>query len=99
VCSKLAQSRVESDPEIFQEADLTNFPDDLAVFIVFLKCAKPDCEAPVILLAPVKKEVSDGELVRHIRENWSTNGAVCAGGYPPTYSYEVRIWKQLESER
>jgi hypothetical protein len=53
----------------------------------------------VILLAPTKKKVSDGEFMTHIRENWSTDSAVCAQGYPPTYPYDGRIWKQLESER
>lgn len=99
VCSKLSQSRIESEARILQDGDLTKFPDGLTVYIVFLKCARSDCQSPVILLAPAKKEVSDGEFMTHIRENWSTNGAVCGKGYPPTYPYEVRIWKQLESER
>ena len=99
VCSKLSQSRIESEAKILQEGDLTKFPDGLTVYIVFLKCAKPDCESPVILLAPTKKKVSDGEFMTHIRENWSTDSAVCAQGYPPTYPYEGRIWKQLDSER
>jgi hypothetical protein len=99
VCSKLSQSRIESEAKIFQDVDLTKFSDGLTVYIVFLKCAKPDCESPVILLAPTKKEVSDGEFMTHIRENWSTAGAVCAKGYVPTYPYEVRIRKQLESDR
>ena len=96
VCSKLSRSRIESEAKIFQDLDSTKFPDGLTVYIVFLKCAKPDCDSPVILLAPTKREVSDGEFISHIRENWGTEGAVCAKGYPPTYPYEVRIWKQLE---
>ena len=99
VCSKLSQARIESETKIFQHGDLTKFPDRLTVYIVFLKCSKPDCESPVILLAPTKKQVSDGEFMTHIRENWGTDSAVCAKGYPPTYPYEGRIWKQLESER
>jgi hypothetical protein len=99
VCSKLSQSLIESEAKTFQDVDLTKFPDDLTVYVVFLKCAKPDCESPVILLAPTKKEVSDGELMTHIRENWCTHSAVCAKGYPPTHPYEGRIWKLLESER
>ena len=98
-CSVLTRSRVESEAKIFQDVDLAKFPDDLSVYIMFLECAKPDCESPVILLAPVKSEVRDVDLMPHIREHWSTHGAVCAKGYPPTYPYEVRIWKQLESER
>jgi hypothetical protein len=92
VCSKLSQSRIESEAKILQEGDVTKFPDGLTVYIVFLKCAKPDCGSPVILLAPTK-------FMTHIRENWSTDSAVCAQGYPPTYPYDGRIWKQLESER
>jgi hypothetical protein len=98
VCSKLSQSRIDSDAKIFPGVDLKKFPDGPTVYIVFLKCAKPDCESPVILLAPTTKQVSDGEFMTHIRERWSTAGAVCAKGYTPTYPYEVRIWKQLESE-
>ena len=98
MCSKLSQSRIESEAKIFQDVDLTKIPDGFTVYIVFLKCAKPDYESPVILLAPTKKDVSDGEFMTHIREDWSTHGAVCAKGYPPTYPYEVRISKQLESE-
>jgi hypothetical protein len=96
VCSKLSRSRIESEAKIFQDADSTKFPGGLTVYIVLLKCAKPDCDSPVILLAPTKGEVSDGEFISHIRENWGTESAVCAKGYPPTYPYEVRIWKQLE---
>jgi hypothetical protein len=99
VCSKLSQSRIESEAKTLQDGDFTKFPDGLTVYIVFLKCAKPDCGSPVILLAPTKKKVSDGEFMTLIRENWSTGSAVCAQGYPPTYPYEGRIWKQLESER
>ena len=98
-CSKLTRSRVESGANIFQDSNLEKFPDDLAVYIVFLECAKTGCESPVILLAPVKDEVRDVELMAHIREHWSTHGALCAKGHPPTYPYEGRIWKQLEPER
>jgi hypothetical protein len=99
VCNKLSQSFVESQAKIFEDIELTKIPDDLTVYIVFLRCAHNGCESPVILLAPVKKEVSDGELLTHIRENWSSNGAACAKGYPPTYPYQARIWKQLEPVR
>jgi hypothetical protein len=98
MCSKLTQSRVESEAKNFQDIDSTRFPDDLAVYIVFLKCADTGCQSPVILLAPVRKQVSEAEMITHIRENWRTHGAVCASGHPPTYPYEVRIWKQLEPE-
>jgi len=99
VCSKLTRSRVDSGANTFQDTDLEKFPDDLAVYIVLLECAKTGCESPVILLAPVKNEVRDVDLMAHMRENWSTHDALCAKGHPPTYPYEGRIWKQLEPER
>jgi hypothetical protein len=99
VCNKLTSSCVQSEAKISQDIDLTKFPDDLTVYIVFLKCTGVDCESPVILLAPVKKEVHDAELMTYIRENWTTHGAACSKGYLPTHPYEVRVWKQLESER
>lgn len=98
VCNKLTRSRVESEASILPDAPLSKSPDDLALYIVFLKCAKPGCESPVILLAPVKNEIRDVDLMAHIRQNWSIHGAECAKGYPPTYPYGVRIWKQLASE-
>jgi hypothetical protein len=54
LCNELTRSRIQSEAKI-QDIDLTKFPDDLTVYIVFLKCAGIDCESPVILLAPVKK--------------------------------------------
>ncbi len=98
MCNALTQSRVESDAKIFQDIDLTKFPDHLTVYVVFLKCADAGCRSPVILLAPVKKEVSDVELMTYIRECCCTHGAVCANGYPPIYPYDGRIWKQLDPE-
>jgi hypothetical protein len=96
VCNKLTRSRVESEAKILSDVDSTKFPD---LFIVFLKCSKTGCESPVILLAPVKSEVRDVNLMGHIREHWSIDGARCAEGYPPAYPYEVRIWKPVDSER
>jgi hypothetical protein len=92
-CYKLSQSRIES------EAKTSQGVDDLTVYIMFLRCAKSDCQSPVILLAPMKKDVSEPELRTHIREAWSTHSAACAKGHPPLHPYEVRIWKLVESER
>jgi hypothetical protein len=97
LCNKLTRSRIQSEAKI-QDIDLTKFPDDLTVYIVFLRCAGIDCESPVILLAPVKKEVTDAELMTHIRENWTNRGAACSKGHVPSYPFEGRVWKQLESE-
>ena len=95
-CGQVTRSRVQSETRSFQDTAPTKFPNDVTVYIVFLKCANDDCESPVILLAPVKKEVGEEEFMTHIRENWTTLGAACAKGYPPAYPYEGRIWKQLE---
>jgi hypothetical protein len=92
----LTRSRVEPEVKIFQDRDLTKSPDKLTVYIVFLKCGASDCESPVMLWAPVRKEVNEMELMGHIRKNWTARGAACAKGYPPIYPYEGRIWKQLE---
>lgn len=97
-CDRLTRSRVESEARILPDVHLSKSLEGPALYIVFLKCAKTDCESPVVLLAPVKNEVRDVDLMAHIHENWSTQGAACAKGYLPTYPYEVRIWKQLESE-
>ena len=99
VCNKLTRSRVASDVNILPGVKVMKFPDHLDLFIVFLKCSKTACESPVILLAPVKNEVRDGDLIAHIHENWSIHGAACAKGYPPAHPYEVRIWKPVESTR
>ena len=96
VCGELTRSRVEPGDKVIQEAGLAKFPGGISVYIMFLECSKPDCESPVILLAPIKSDVRDIDLMAHIREHWSTHGAVCAKGYPPTCPYKVRIWKQLE---
>lgn len=99
VCNKLTRSRVASEANILPDVKVMKFPDHLDLFIVFLKCSKTACESPVILLAPVKNEVRDGDLIAHIHENWSIDGAACAKGYPPAHPYEVRIWKPVESTR
>jgi DNA-directed RNA polymerase subunit RPC12/RpoP len=97
-CGKLTSSSMESAAKISRDVDLKKFPDDLTVYIVFLKCAGTSCESPVIVLAPVKKEVRDVELMAHIHATWNTDNAICAKGYPPMYPYEGRIWKQLEAD-
>lgn len=97
LCNKLTRSRLGSGARSPQGADPATSPDDLAVYIVFLKCTKAECESPVILLAPVKNEVRDWDLMAHLRKNWSNHGAACAKGHPPAHPYEARIWKPLES--
>ena len=102
MCNGLTRSRIESKAKILPDVDLAKSPDDLAklaVYIVFLKCAKLGCESPVVLFAPVKNDVRGADLMAHIHENWRIHGAVCAKGYPPAYPYELRVWKQLGSER
>ena len=96
VCGELTRSRVEPGDKTSQDANSAKFPGGLSLYIMFLECSKADCESPVILLAPVKSEVPDVDLMSHIRNHWVTHGAVCAKGYPPTFPYKVRIWKQLE---
>jgi len=98
LCNTLTRSRLGSGAKSPQDADPAKSLDDLAVYIVFLKCANADCESPVILLAPVKNGVRDGDLMAHIRENWSNHGAACAKGHRPSHPYEVRVWKPLEWE-
>ena len=97
LCNKLSRSRIGAGDKVPQGADAAKCLDDLAVYIVFLKCANADCESPVILLAPMKNGVRDADLMAHIRENWSNHGAACAKGHRPTHPYEARVWKPLES--
>ena len=99
VCNKLTRSRVGSEAKTLLDVNVKKFPDDLDLFIVFLKCSETACESPVILLAPVKNEVREADLLAHIHENWSVHGAACAKGYPPAHPYNVRIWKPVGSTR
>jgi len=59
--------------------------------------------APVLILLADLVAKIPGPLIfsrlAHIHENWSIHGAVCAKGYQPAYPYELRVWKQLGSER
>jgi hypothetical protein len=98
LCNKLTRSRVELGAKTPQDTYSVKSPDDLAVYIVFLKCAKAGCESPIILLAPAKNAVRDADLTAHIHVNWSAHGAVCAKGHAPAQPFEVRIWKQLASQ-
>ena len=86
VCNKLTRSRVGSEAKILPDVNV-------------MKCSKTGCESPVILLAPIKNEARDVDLIAHIHEHWSIHGAACAKGYPPAHPYDVRIWKPVESER
>jgi hypothetical protein len=97
MCGRLTRSRVESGAKTVQNVESAKSPDDLAAYIVFLKCTKAGCESPVILLAPMKNEVREADLIAHIHQHWSAHGAACAKGHPPAHPYEVRIWKQLET--
>ena len=97
LCNKLSRSRLGAG-KCPQDAEAAKLLDELAVYIVFLKCANVDCESPVILLAPVKNGMHDPDLMAHIRKNWSNHGAACAKGHRPAYPYEARVWKPLESE-
>jgi hypothetical protein len=96
-CSKLTRSRVASGAKTVHETDATKSGDDLAVYLVFLKCSKKSCESAIILFAPVDT-LREADFVAHIRENWKTGGAGCAKGHPPAHPYEFRIWKQIASE-
>ena len=95
-CNKLTLSRV-LPATLFDEVVLGEFPVDLNVYAVTLACVKTGCESPVILLAPVKGEIREEDLLTHIRTNWSTHGALCAANFPPLHPYEVRIWEKLEA--
>ena len=97
-CRKLTRSLVLSPVKTLQEADSAKCPGDLTAYIVFLKCAKTGCESPIIVLAPVKDKFGEADLMSHIRENWTTQGAACANGHAPAHPYEFHIWKQLVSE-
>jgi hypothetical protein len=97
LCNKLSRSRLGAGKSP-QDADAAKFLDELAVYIVFLKCANADCESPIILLAPVKNGMHDADLMAHIRKNWSNHGAACPKGHRPAHPYEVRVWKPVECE-
>lgn len=97
-CGKLARALVLPPAKTLQDADAAKSSDDLTAHVVFLKCAETGCESPIILLAPVKNTLHNGDLVAHIRDNWKTLGAACAKNHPPAHPYEFHIWKQLVSE-
>ena len=88
-CSKLTRSRWESGAKTLQHAGAAKSPDDLTVYVVFLKCAKQGCASPVVLLAPLKNNLRDPDsMVQNPSELECTWGLCC----------EIRIWKQLDSE-
>jgi hypothetical protein len=91
-CNHLTRSRVEPAGKIFER------PDDLTVYAVYLECEKTRCDYRVILLAPLKIEICEADLLAHIEANWKTHGALCADNFAPIRPYEVRIWKKLEEE-
>ena len=98
-CGELTRSSVHSEARTFTEKDSPKLSEDVTLYIVFLKCTSRECESPVILLAPVGKNVSEDQFMTHIRENWTASSAACANGYPPTRPYEGRIWKQLKPKQ
>ena len=94
-CSTLTRSLVDSGAKFFAGVDLSKFPDDMTEFGVLLGCASPNCESPVILLAPIPSTVDLDQLTQHIGTNWKTNGACCLKGFPPAQPFEIRMARPL----
>jgi hypothetical protein len=94
-CNHLTRSRVEPGCKVFEGVDLSRLP---VAYAVYLECEKTRCDSRVILLAPVKIEMCEADLLAHIETNWKTHGALCADNFAPIRPYEIRIWKKLEEE-
>ena len=94
-CNLLTRSLVVRGAKIFRDMDLSKFPVDLTLYAVSLKCAKTGCESRVILLAPVKREVSEEEWLRHAQTKWRNHSALCANKHQPIYPLEVHNWEKL----
>lgn len=94
-CNKLTRAHVPTQGTIYLEEDLRKFPSDLSLYAVSLECAKSGCKSRVILLAPVKGEISEEALLTHIQTNWNNHSAVCEQNHLPFYPFEVAIWEKL----
>jgi hypothetical protein len=94
-CNKLTRSLVQHEKMFdFAEAELLRFPDDMTEYAVSLGCAKVGCESPVILLAPVKLDIT--HLAQHIGNCWEPHGAACAKGHSPAQPFEVLVASELK---
>jgi hypothetical protein len=91
-CNTLMRSLVVRGAKVFREVDLSKFPDDLTLYGVSLQCAKTGCESRVILLAPVKREISEEDLLTHMQTNWRNLSALCANNHRPIYPLEIHEW-------
>ena len=72
---------------MYDPVDSPKFPEHLVVYTLSLKCAKKGCGFPVVLVAPVKKEVRESDLLARILRDLNLQGAVCAQGFPPASPY------------
>ena len=94
-CNMLTRSRVVRRAKAFREIDPTKFPDNLRIYAVSLQCAKKGCKSRVELLAPVMREITEGELLLHVQMNWCNRSALCAENHPPSYPLQIRDWVML----
>lgn len=99
LCNSVTRSLVAPVVKIFDRVDLSKFPDDVIEFGVSLECAKSGCESPVILLAPMRRDIGEDRYLEYMQKNWTTQGAACLKGSVPLYPFEVRVMTDLLKNR
>ena len=87
-CNRLTRSLVALEIKAF-EGLLSKFLDDVAECGVSLECAKSGCKSPVILLAPMRRDIDNRH--RYVQENWEQLSAACLQDFPPISPLEVRV--------
>ena len=75
--------------KIFQDVDLSRFPDDLTIYFVSLACADSNCQSRVVVLAPAKNEVLGVSVSSPNLMSWRNHNATCANGHPPANPLQI----------
>lgn len=68
-CKHLTQAHVPAETKVFSEVG-REFPADLTIYVLSLRCAKSDCKSRVVLLALVKAGLPEEELTSLMNSQW-----------------------------
>jgi hypothetical protein len=82
------QDRPPAGLHRFDEVGWRQYPDDMSVFIVALRCNHRECKSNVVVLAALKPNLSEREVQKSADE-WKMGDAECLNGARPILPFEV----------
>lgn len=89
-CKHLGLAFVAQESQWFEIADLESHPDGMTDYAVFLLCDQPDCQFPVLLLAPMTPGKDDHQVRLELRKR-TDDGLKCPQEYQLRKPLELAV--------